>query len=242
MSESSAGRGLHGELVRELGSAIVNDEFESGALIDLVALERDRGVSRTVVREAVRVLVGKGLLASRPRVGTFVTERSDWNLLDRDVMSWRIARMPTERLVSELTEVRQLLEPVAARLAARRRSEEDIEMLDRGLALLEGPGGELEQYVEGDLLFHRSIVRATGNELLTWLSTVIEPIHRLRDRVAFEALGDHSRAVESHRRIRDLVVAGDGEAAEEAMRALVRDAQLDLWFIAEGADRSEDRR
>lgn len=235
MRESSAGRGLHGELVRELGSAIVNDELAPGDHVDLAALADTRGVSRTVVREAVRVLAGKGLLASRPRVGTFVTDRRDWNLLDRDVMRWRIARTPTERLVAELTEVRQLLEPAAARLAARRRTDRDVAMMDRGLALLRGPAGDLEQYIEGDILFHHAIAAATGNELLLRISSVLEPVHRLRDRVAFEAMPDHDRAIASHQLIRDLVVAGDPEAAEDAMRTLVRSAELDLWFMVDAA-------
>ena len=100
-------RGLHGQLVDALGSRIVGGEIQPGETIDGEAIEAEFEVSRTVVREALKVLSAKGLIDARPRLGTFVRDRAYWNLLDADVMAWRgRAENPDSRLVLELGEVR----------------------------------------------------------------------------------------------------------------------------------------
>jgi DNA-binding FadR family transcriptional regulator len=116
-------RGLGGQIVEDLGRRIVQGELPPGSTIDVDQLESQHAVSRTVVREAVKVLIAKGLLDARPKRGTFVRSRTQWNLLDADVMSWRDdGQEPDPQLLSDLAEVRGAVEPQAARLAAERRT------------------------------------------------------------------------------------------------------------------------
>ena len=110
-------RGLHGEVVHTIGLQIVSGHLRPGdPLPPEDELTSDLAVSRTVLREAVRVLAAKGLVLARPKTGTRVRERSDWNILDPDVLSWRAEAGYDQKLYEETTEVRLAIEPLAARL------------------------------------------------------------------------------------------------------------------------------
>src|SRR5690606_9656668 len=123
---ASAGRGVHGQTVEYIGRRIVTGELEEGATIDVVALESELDVSRTVVREALRVLAAKGLVGARQKRGTFVRPHVEWNLLDRDVLRWQWVERTDAEFFENLQEVRAIVEPAGARLAAQRRTAEDV--------------------------------------------------------------------------------------------------------------------
>ena len=124
-------RGLHGEVVHTIGLQIVNGDLKPGdPLPPEDELTSDLSVSRTVLREAVRVLAAKGLVQARPKTGTRVRERGDWNILDPDVLSWRTEASDDHKLYEETTEIRLAIEPLAARLAATRATDEEVAVHD----------------------------------------------------------------------------------------------------------------
>lgn len=220
-----SGRGLHGRLVESVGRRIVLGDIAPGEIIDLDALGRAEDVSRTVVREAVKVLVGKGLLDARPKYGTFVRERTAWNLLDTEIMRWRAEGGPDPRLLLELEEVRQMLEPVTARLAASRRTPEHLASMEEALERM-SDRHDVETHVDADLQFHRVMAAATGNELLEHLAILLEPAQRTRDTLTFESPHDDS-FLGAHHAVLDGIRERDQVAAEGAMRSLLDAAGRD---------------
>ncbi len=225
-------RGLHGHVVDVLGQRIISGELSSGTVIEPDRLVTELQVSRTVVREVIKVLTTKGLLDARPRTGTYVLPRSRWNLLDADVIVWRNARSLDARLLVELEEVRQIIEPWGARLAAMRRSDVELEELERALAALEASTQEnheskaLAMLTEADVRFHRGVLAAAGNELLERLERLLEPALRTRDELAFEH--EHGTGfLASHRHVVDCIREQRPDEAFEAMSDLLRAAAAD---------------
>ncbi|UVO53784.1 FadR/GntR family transcriptional regulator [Sphingomonas sp. SUN039] len=165
---------IHQAIARSLGTAILSgryrpgDSFE-GEIEQSLAL----GVSRTPYREAIRILVAKGLLESRPRAGTHVTPRARWNLLDPDVLAWTFSGEPDVNFVRGLFELRGIIEPAAASLAARRRTEEQVEAMRQSLAAMERYGLSTEDGRTADQQFHRSILEATHNPALASLASSV---------------------------------------------------------------------
>jgi DNA-binding FadR family transcriptional regulator len=220
-------RGLGGQIVEDLGRRIVQGELPPGSTIDVDHLESQHEVSRTVVREAVKVLIAKGLLDARPKRGTFVRSRTQWNLLDADVMSWRDdGQEPDPQLLSDLAEVRGAVEPQAARLAAERRNADDLVEMEAALQDMRDSADHLENHLASDLRFHRAVLAASHNELLVRLEVVLEPALRARDRLAF-AHRHGSGFLEAHTEVLTAVRSADPDAAEAAMRSLLAMAAAD---------------
>jgi GntR family galactonate operon transcriptional repressor len=223
------GRGLHGEVVRELGARITSGKYEPGSLIDPEQLEAELGVSKTVVREALRVLAAKGLVDSRPKRGTFVRARTAWSLLDIDVMQWRGMLEATDSaFLADLAEVRSIVEPAGVRLAAERRTDSDIAELEAALAAMAEAGSDGELVVAADLRFHLGLLRASHNELLVRMDVVI--IHALgaRDRLIHNSGDGWRDSIPSHRVVLSAVRAGKPAAAATAMSRLLKDAERDV--------------
>ncbi|MFD0786891.1 FadR/GntR family transcriptional regulator, partial [Micromonospora azadirachtae] len=121
-----AGRGVHGQTVEVIARRILTGEIAEGATLNLGALQEELDVSLTALREALKVLTAKGIVDARQKRGTFVRPRADWNLLDGDVIRWQLADGADPLLIDQLQEVRSIIEPAAARLAASRASVEDV--------------------------------------------------------------------------------------------------------------------
>lgn len=221
------GGGAHGRVVGNLGSDIVNGVLAPDADLDVAALQERFGVSRTAVREALRVLAAKGLVGARPRRGTFVAPREQWALLDADVLRWRFAARVDETFLDELGEVRLTVEPAVARMAALRRTDRDLAALEDALAAMRAAGGgSAGDHVEADLSFHHALLRAAHNELMARMATAIEAGLRLRDqfvhtRLESDSAGKHAEVLLAVRRQRP-------RAAEAAMRALVESSIADV--------------
>lgn len=223
------GRGLHGEVVRALGLQIVRGDHQAGDIIDIDALEPEFGVSKTVIREALRVLGAKGLVDSRPRRGTFVRERAVWDLLDSDLMMWRReAQRDADRLLADLSELRDTIEPVAARLAAVRHTEEDLAGLRSAFEAFAAAGQNVQRLVAADLDFHLRLLAATHNELFARLDVVITHALGARNRIQHHPEARWMDPVPDHEAVLDAVAARDPDAAEAAMRYALRESDEDL--------------
>jgi GntR family transcriptional regulator, galactonate operon transcriptional repressor len=220
-------RGVHGQTVETLASRILSNEFSEGSVLDLPALREELDVSLTALREALKVLTAKGMIDARQKRGTFVQPRTSWNVLDADVMRWQIAGTHDPGLFDQLTEVRAVVEPAAAKLAAERASAEDIEALGDALERMAAAGSDLQAMVAADLDFHRLLLTSTQNDFLARIERVIAIGLAERDRLVHSA-NPADDPVPSHREVFDAIAAGNPAAAEAAMRALVEKSSADL--------------
>ncbi|NJP96951.1 FadR family transcriptional regulator [Nonomuraea sp. FMUSA5-5] len=219
--------GAHDRVVSSLGTAIVNGDLAPDDDLDVAALQERFSVSRTAVREALRVLAAKGLVGARPRRGTFVAPRGHWALLDADVLRWRFADRVDETFLDELGEVRLTVEPVVARMAALRRTDRDLADLEDALAAMRTAAGRVAvDHVEADLAFHHALLRAAHNELMTQLATAIEAGLRLRDQFVPATLTSDS--ADKHAEVLLAVRKQRPKAAESTMRALIERSIADV--------------
>ncbi|UCM91050.1 FadR/GntR family transcriptional regulator [Streptomyces marincola] len=223
---SYSARGVHGQVVHELGGRIVRGVLAEGDTLDIRALGAELDVSLTVMRESLKVLAGKGLIDARQKRGTFVRARTAWNLLDPDLIRWRTEGGDADRLLDDLADVRAIIEPAAARRAAERRTDEDLDALSAALTAMAEARGDVAATAEADALFHRRLLAATGNELLTRLELLLEPGLRERDRLVHGRLGPDD-PVPSHRAVLDAVRDRDAARAERAMLDLLAKAADD---------------
>jgi GntR family transcriptional regulator, galactonate operon transcriptional repressor len=226
-------RGVHGQTVVALASRILSGEIPEGATLDLMALREELDVSLTALREALKVLSAKGLVDARQKRGTFVRARSSWNMLDVDVMRWRSAGPPDMDLLENLTEVRSVVEPAAARMAAERATEDDLACMTEALGRMADPA---QDAVEADLDFHRALFGATHNQLLIEMQRVLANGLAMRDKVVHAAERTDD-PVPSHLAVLDAIKAGDAPKAEAAMRQLLDKADEDFRAATAAADR-----
>ncbi|MCI2420618.1 FCD domain-containing protein [Saccharopolyspora sp. K220] len=220
-------RGVHGQTVEALASRILSNELSEGATLDLPALRAELDVSLTALREALKVLAAKGMIDARQKRGTFVRPRALWNKLDADVMRWQTSASDDSGLFDELTEVRAVVEPAAAKLAAQRATDADLDALDDALRWMSAAGSDIGEMVTADLNFHRLLLSATHNDLLVQIGRVIAIGLAERDKLVHDA-NPSDDPVPSHREVLDAVVARDPVAAEAAMQALVDKSSADL--------------
>ncbi|MCA1218473.1 FadR/GntR family transcriptional regulator [Streptomyces sp. 8L] len=230
-----ARRGVHGQTVETLARRVLSGELPEGAVLDLPALRDELDVSLTALRESLKVLAAKGMVDARQKRGTFVTDRARWNLLDADVLRWQFAGSTNSgadlALLRNLGEVRGIVEPAAARLAAERHDSADLEALRAAIdAMAADTGKRAAAAVEADLSFHRALLRATHNELLERMEMVIESGLAHRDEIVHSSPHGED-PVPSHRAVLDAVRDGDGDRAESAMRALLDQALRDLHKV-----------
>lgn len=228
-SRQGTGRRLHGAIARKVGADILSGDYAAGEILPTEAVATaSLGVSRAAYREAVQTLIAKGLVESRPKSGTKVLPRSRWNLLDPDVLAWAFARDPDHQLIESLFELRQIIEPAAAALAAERRSVSELHDMRAGLALMRRHTLATEEGRLGDRQFHAGLLRATKNDVLIALSSGIEAavawttIYKQRGR-------DLPRdPVPFHLDVYDAIAAGEPERARDMMRILVTSALEDV--------------
>src|SRR5215468_10020431 len=221
-------RSLHGQVAHDLGRQILRGDLPPGAVLPNEAdFSTSLHVSRTALREAIKILAAKGLVESRPKTGTRVRPRADWNLLDPDVLAWQFAAGPIAHFIKDLFELRQMIEPQAAALAARRAGAAEIERIEQAYLGMEAAGNDSDLWIDPDLRFHQAIIRATGNELLWPLAAIIETALATTFRVSSVGNGPvHSLPL--HRDILDAIRRHDPEAATTAMHRLLEGAADDV--------------
>ena len=228
-------RGVHGQTVDAIARRVLSGGLPEGATLDLTALQAELDVSLTALRESLKVLAAKGLVDARQKRGTYVRPRADWNLLDPDVLRWQFSAEADVSLLRSLDEVRGIIEPAGVRLAALRRTDDDLARLDEALAAMSG-AKDSSSAVEADLSFHRALLSATHNELLERMETVLESALAARDQLVHGTEDASDDPVPSHRAVLDGVRARDADAAETAMRALLDKAISDEERLRSGTD------
>lgn len=220
---------LASEVARELGRKIVSQSYQPGSLIeDEAALAEQYKVSRSVVRDAVKILVGKGLLEVRRGIGTRVKPRQMWGLFDDDVLAWSQSAPPDPVALRRLLEVRQTFEPRAARWAAERGSSESHAEILQAMNGMERSEASLEDFLKSDAHFHRAILRATENEFLVALEGLVFAGLLSSLKLTNLSARDNAASVPLHRAVCDAIQTRDGELAESSMMVLLGDADLRL--------------
>ncbi|WP_420874525.1 FadR/GntR family transcriptional regulator [Paraburkholderia tropica] len=215
-------RDLHGTVAFELGSAILRGDYAPGTTLPREADLMERfDVSRTVLREALRTLTSKGLVESRPKVGTRVRSREAWNLLDADVLDWYARVAPPLAFALKLQEMREMIEPYAAQLAAG--AHDDVSFADLADAHAAMTGARnVDEWVRADLRFHLAVLAACRNELLVPLGTLIERTLEGQLRVNAKRADVFNAALPDHTKVFDAIARRDASTAREAMAALLR--------------------
>lgn len=223
-------RGLLGRVVHAIGLRIIGGELPPGTTLPN---ESDwggqLGVSRTVLREATKVLISKGLIESRPKTGTSVRHADHWNLLDPDVLSWQLAAVPRDRFVRELFELRRAIEPTVAALAAVRASKAHLGEMASALDGMEAAGDDGRRFIAPDTSFHQTILNAVDNGMLRSLSGVIETALKISMYLSLETPRGQRHSVPLHRAVYEAFGARDPEAARDAMTKLIDDAEGDAF-------------
>jgi DNA-binding FadR family transcriptional regulator len=219
---------LHGTIARDLGILIVSGRYHPGEVLSNEVSASDRlHVSRTAYREALRILAAKGLVESRPRAGTRVSEREKWHLLDPDVLSWIFEFEPDDQLLASLFELRKIFEPEAAALAAKRRTQAHLGRMAEALDGMAEHTLAVEEGRIADQNFHAALLDASDNPFLTSLTTSVAAA------VAWTTIFKQRNSplrrdpVPDHRRVYEAIAEGDAEAAHRAMTELVDMAFLD---------------
>lgn len=221
-------RNLHGQVIQELGKLIVSGALAPGEVLPPEELLAERmHVSRTVLREAMKVLSAKGLIESRQKIGTRVREKIFWNQLDADVLSWRCALMPTDSFVEKLVEMREIIEPAACAAAARRRSAEQLARIEVAYAEMSA-AGNLEAWAEADLAFHEAVLHATNNELMISLFSVIESALGTYFVLSARTAANFKYSLPQHQKVLEAIRRRQPEVARESMRKMVTDSRRNI--------------
>lgn len=219
---------LHGSIARDIGVLIVSGRYRPGhVLAGEVEASSRRRVSRTAYREAVRILAAKGLVNSRPRVGTRVSPLDQWHLLDPDVLSWAFSGEPEPEVLHGLFELRTIVEPAAAALAAVRRSQKHLDLMRAALDDMGRHTLHIEAGRMADKGFHAALLAATGNpfvvSLTNGVTAAVNALTEFKQRIA----PLKRDPVPDHLRVYDAIAAKDPEGARTAMTELIRLAIMD---------------
>jgi DNA-binding FadR family transcriptional regulator len=221
-SSKSVGN-LHDRLARGIGERILAGEFAPGTLLpNEAAWGKMYDVSRTAVREAIKTLTGKGLLVSRPKIGSRVEPRDRWNLLDRDVLSWHRSAIDRRSFATSTQEARRIIEPGIAELAAKKRTPEQLDRLILALEAMR-KAKSLPANVDADVEFHEALLQAANNALLVPFGNIIEQaLSNLFDYTS-QRNPKWNSALKLHENIVRAIVAQDASAARDAMLKLIED-------------------
>lgn len=224
-------KSMHGRIVRELGMEIVSGRIAPGRrLPPEPTLCETYGVSRPVLREATRVLVAKGLVVSRPRVGSVVRPREDWHMLDPDVLYWTVNSLPEGKFFQSLMTVRQIIEPAAAALAATSASDEDLARIGAAYARME-QAHTADELLEPDLEFHRAIMAATHNDMLAYIGNMLSLALTESIKLTSRHPDTHALSLPRHKAIFTAIEHRDALAAHEASVVQLDNARADASSI-----------
>jgi DNA-binding FadR family transcriptional regulator len=217
---------LHRNLLAALGTAIASGEYAPGQVLTLDGVSADHGVSRSVAREAIRVLESMGMVASRRRVGITIQPAQNWNVFDPLMIRWRLESDDRAAVLVSLSELRRGFEPAAAALAARRADPHQCRILAAAASdmVMHGRAGDLESYLLADKVFHRTLLEASGNEMFRALNDVVAEILTGRTHHHMMPATPNPRAVELHDEVARAIRQRDEAAAELAMRAIIDEA------------------
>jgi DNA-binding FadR family transcriptional regulator len=222
-------KNVHGNTVDLLGEAIVSGRYAVGASLPpepLLCIEL--GVSRTVVREAVKSLIAKGLVSTGPKVGTRVLASDAWNWFDPDVITWRAKTGLTPEFLRDLQDLRRVVEPAAVRLAAERATVQDIAEIEMAYAGMRRAVEEGGDYVTFDLRFHQGLLKACRNRMLVQMSKALSALLRTSFEISTSRKDGTRNSLPLHREVLDAVIARNPARAERAIQVLIDGAHDDI--------------
>jgi DNA-binding FadR family transcriptional regulator len=218
-------KNVHGNTLDLLGWQIVSGRYLPGTSIPPEAvLCEELGVSRTVVREAVKSLVAKGLLVTGPKVGTRVLQSDQWNWFDPDVVAWQSKAGLTREFLRDLQELRRVVEPAGVRMAAERATPQDIVELEAAYAGMKDAIENGGDYVTYDLRFHQGLLRACHNRMVIQMSKALGALLRTSFEISTSRPQGPAASLPLHRAVLDAVIARQPQAAETAALVLIDEA------------------
>jgi DNA-binding FadR family transcriptional regulator len=227
MANSSQSRGssepnLTHSLLDQIGKAIVTGGYNRRPFPTEAELSSQHEVSRSVTREAVKMLTAKGLLKARPRAGTVVQPEASWNLFDPDVLRWLLGRKFSLTLLRQFGELRVALEPAAAALAADNSDTEKAVAITEGYQRMELADRGQDDPLDADIAFHVAILDASGNPFFFQLRDVVTTALRTSIRFTNQLAG-HTADLAAHRAVLRAIESQDAAGARRAMTALLSD-------------------
>lgn len=222
-------RSLSSQVARELGKKIVSGSYRPGNLLeDENYLSQKYKVSRAVVRDAAKILVGKGLITIRRGIGTKVMPKSNWSLFDDDVIAWHLSSPLTKKQVYQLLELRMAIEPEAAWWAAERAEDNDILELEKNFKKMKKATNSLDDYIKSDALFHRSILDASHNEYFIAFENLIFSSLLMSIKLTNMDFELNKKSLPFHRKIIESISSRNPEEAKEHMIVHLEDTQKRL--------------
>jgi DNA-binding FadR family transcriptional regulator len=228
-------KSMHGRIVQELGMDIVSGKLRPGQRLPAEAgLCESYGVSRPVLREATRVLAAKGLVVSKPRVGSVVRPREDWHMLDPDVLYWTISTVPEGEFFASLLTVRRIIEPAAAALAATAATHDDLARIASAYERMER-APTASALLDPDLEFHRAIMAATHNDMLAYIGNMLSLALSESIKLTSRHPNTHALSLPRHKAILTAIEHRDALAARQASVVQLDNARVDANSILGGA-------
>jgi GntR family transcriptional regulator, galactonate operon transcriptional repressor len=240
--DASFERGIHTYLAGKLGRDIVGGIYPPGSLLpNVIEMCARFSVSRTALREAYSVLTAKALIVARPKIGTRVRPKADWNMLDPDVLAWHLQSVPTEDLVADLFLLRQIVEPAAAALAASKHSHAALDRISEAYDRMDRFKNGSGDLINADLDFHMGILEATGNHFLTALGGLIHASLECTFKLSWEgAARIHDDRLHQHGGILEAIRNGSPDVAKERMTDLLQASINDVREFIRQRDAAEE--
>lgn len=210
----------------ELGRSIVAGQIPAGSIWLLDDLVTRHGVSRTAVRDAIKVLEAQGLVRPRRHVGIEVLGQQDWDALSDNVVRWRLDGPDRLEALHQISELRSAIEPMAAELAARHATAEQRRAIDEAALGMQHTGAvpDLEAYLRHDVVFHRTLLQASGNPMFASLAYLVERVLDARTHHHLMPERPNEEAIRLHRRVAEAIATKDATAARQRMEAIVTEA------------------
>lgn len=218
--------GLHARLLDDLGTAICRGELAEGSLLYIDDLVDEHGVSRSVVREAIRVLSSMGMVKSRRRLGTVILGQGEWNVYNPQVIRWRLASDGRSAQLRSITELRAAVEPQAALLAAERATNDEAGRLVglAGKMWAAGKKGDEAEFLRLDIEFHRVVLQQSGNEMFVQLHELVAEVLTGRHQYGLMPHHPDDEALQLHADVAHAIQRRDGGTARRAMHRIMGQA------------------
>lgn len=229
-------------VTRAIASDICADVFTIGAFLPTEnELCLRYGVSRTVIRESLKILESKGLILGRSRIGTIVCPKEDWNILDQQVLEWIGPRIFELDLLTCVLDARRAIEPFAAEFAAERATLQEVAEIERAWERMRDAEGDLEAFTEADVAFHAGLLRASHNQVFMQLASIIQAALEFSLHASNEAADARDEAVEIHKRLVEALRMRDKAAARECSHRMLDIAARDLAIAVRKHPASAER-
>lgn len=220
---------LHTAVASRIGSLIAQGEIPPGSILpNETSLGEQFGVSRTALREGIKVLASKGLVEVRRKTGTRVNAHLQWNMLDPELLTWMFSGEEIPPRLADLMEVRMLVEPASARMAAQRATQQDFKEIREGLEAMENSTGDLASSVEADLRFHMAVLEATHNAFMRPFGALIQAALRGSFRLTSSNAGLYRLTLPLHHQVFSAIEARNSQEAEAAMKTLLNKTLHDI--------------